>query len=197
MPQVQGQKMFKWVIIGVIAVVVLWFVGSLIGAYNSFITLNEQADGQWAQVENAYQRRFDLIPQLVNSTKGFLKQEQTIFGQITDARTAYNSAVANKDVGSAVAAANQLEGFLGRLLAIVEDNPEIQSQNVVIGLMAQLEGTENRINVERNRFNDTIKVYNIKVKRFPSNIIASIFGFAERGFFEAAVGAEKAPDVVF
>src|SRR3989338_727715 len=186
---------FKWIIIGVVVVLVLWFVGSFIGTYNSLVTLNTRANTDWGQVETAYQRRFDLVPQLVASTKGFLKQEQAIFDKITQARESYTQARANKDVVGSVAAANQMEGFLGRLLAIVESNPQIQSQAVVTNLMAQLEGTENRINTERVRFNETVGLYNTLVKKFPSNIVALIFRFKERELFKAAEGAAQAPTV--
>lgn len=186
---------FKWIIIGVIVVLVLWFLGSFIGTYNSLVGLNVRANTDWGQVETAYQRRFDLVPQLVASTKGFLKQEQAIFDKITQARESYTQAKANKDVAGSVAAANQMEGFLGRLLAIVESNPQIQSQAVVTNLMAQLEGTENRVNTERGRFNETVGLYNTTVKRFPSNVVALIFGFKERELFKAAEGAATAPTV--
>ncbi|MDO8435570.1 MAG: LemA family protein [bacterium] len=195
MEQQHAPNKFKWIIIGVIAVLALWFVGSFISTYNQFKTLNVQANTQWGQVETAYERRFALIPQLVASTKGFLKQEQAIFDKITQARASYNQAKANKDVAGSVAAANQMEGFLGRLLVIVEDNPEIQSQAVVTNLMAQLEGTENRINTERGRFNEVVGNYNILINRFPSNIVAMIFSFKERELFKASEGAATAPTV--
>lgn len=179
----------KWLIIGGIALIV---VISIIGAYNKLVSLNEQVDGQWAQVESVYQRRFDLIPNLVNSTKGFFKQEKDIYDRIASARTAYSGA---QSVAQKVIAANQVESALGRLLAIVESNPEIKSIAAVTNLMTELAGTENRISVERMRFNNAVKEYNIKVKRFPSNLIASLFGFGEREFFQAEEGAEKAPEV--
>lgn len=181
--------MIKWI---VIAGVVLILVGTLAGSYNKFVRLNEQVDGQWAQVETVYQRRLDLIPNLVNATRGFFKQEQALYEKITQARAAYSGA---KTPAEQVAAANALENSFGRLLLIVESNPEIKSNQTVSNLMAELAGTENRISVERGRFNDSVQLYNVQVQRFPSNLIASVFGYGEREFFRAAAGAEKAPTV--
>lgn len=180
----------KWaVILGVIVVIGLW-AGS---TYNSLVSLNEQIDGQWAQVETSYQRRFDLIPQLVNTTRGFFKQEQALYDKIMQARAAY--AGASGKPAEQVAAANQLESAFGRLLVIVESNPEIKSIQAVNNLMAELAGTENRVSVERRRFNESVQVYNVKVKRIPSNIIAGLFNFDAREFFQADEGAAKAPAV--
>lgn len=180
----------KWAIIGGIIVIIALWVG---GTYNSLATLNIQIDGQWAQVETSYQRRFDLIPQLVNSTRGFFKQEAALYDKITQARAAY--AGASGKPSEQVALANQLESSLSRLLVIVESNPEIKSNQIVASLMAELAGTENRVSVERRRFNESVQAYNVKVKRIPSNIIAAIFGFDAREFFEAAEGAAVAPTV--
>lgn len=160
--------------------------------YNSFVSANAAVDGQWAQVQTVYQRRFDLIPNLVNTVKGILKQEQTVFGEIADARTRYSGAATTDE---RAAAATQLEGALGRLLVIVENYPQLQSSKAVQDLMVQLEGTENRIAVERQRYNDSVRDINVKVRRFPSNLIAKTFGFTDRAYFEAANGAENAPQV--
>ena len=177
------------IIVLVLAVlVVLWgFSG-----YNNLITLNENADAQWAKVETQYQRRFDLIPNLVNSVKGALTQEQTVFGDIAAARAAYSGA-ATPDAKAA--AASQVESSLGRLIAIVENYPQLQSSQTIRDLMTELEGTENRVSVERTRFNDEIKAYNTTIKRFPTNILASITGFGVRAYFEAAPGASTVPTV--
>src|SRR3990167_11125824 len=147
------------IIIAVVVVLALWGFSS----YNSFISLNESADAQWAKVETQYQRRFDLIPNLVNSVKAILTQEQTVFGDIADARTRYAGATTPDEKA---AAASQVEGALGRLLVIVENYPQLESSSNVRDLMAQLEGTENRVSVERTRFNDEIRAYNTTVKRF-------------------------------
>ena len=178
------------VLIALAAVVVLWgFSG-----YNSLVTLNENADAQWAKVETQYQRRFDLIPNLVNSVQAVLTQEQTVFGDLAAARARYSGA-ATPD--QRAAAASQVESALGRLLVIVENYPQLKSSENVRDLMAQLEGTENRVSVERTRFNDVIRDYNTSIKRFPKNILASLTGFDERAYFEATAGAENAPTVNF
>ena len=176
------------VIIAVLAVLVIWGFSS----YNSLVTLNESVDAQWAKVEKQYQRRFDLIPNLVNSVKGILTQEQKIFGDIAEARTRYSGATSANDKA---AAASQVESAFGRLLVIMENYPQLQSSANVQDLMTQLEGTENRISVERTRFNDMVRDYNVSVKRFPRNVLAGLFGFGERAYFEAAKGSETAPTI--
>ena len=179
------------IIVAVLAIVLffgLWFWG----IYNSLWTKNVAIDKQWGQVEAQYQRRYDLIPNLVAATKGYLKQELTIFQMITDARTKYAGAATPDEK---VAAANELETALGRLLAIIEDNPEIKSNQVVSDLMFELAGTENRISVERMRYNEKVGIYNTTVKTFPGRLLAGMFGFTERPFFEAQEGAETAPEV--
>ena len=176
------------VIIAVLAVLVIWGFSS----YNSLVTLNESVDAQWAKVETQYQRRFDLIPNLVNSVKGILTQEQKIFGDIAEARTRYSGATSANDKA---AAASQVESAFGRLLVIMENYPQLQSSANVQDLMTQLEGTENRISVERTRFNDMVRDYNVSVKRFPRNVLAGLFGFGERAYFEAAKGSETAPTI--
>lgn len=160
--------------------------------YNGLITLSEGADNQWAQVEVQYQRRLDLIPNEVAAVKGIFKQEQKVFSDIAEARTRYAGA---GTVNEKVVAANQVESAFGRLLAVVESYPELRSAERVQALMDQLEGTENRVSVERRRYNDTIRDFNIAVKRFPARLFVSLFGFGERVYFEAAEGAEVAPQV--
>lgn len=175
----------------VLVVAGLIFVYGL-SVYNSLVTVNEGADGQWAQVESQYQRRFDLIPNLVSSVQGAMKQEQSIFLALADARSKYAGAVTVNDKAKA---ATEVESAFGRLLAIMENYPQLKSIETVQTLMVQLEGTENRISVERMRFNDTIKGYNVMVKVFPGSVVASMFGFSERNYFEAAAGSEIAPKV--
>ena len=183
----------KKILISVLIVVLLgvWYGFS---TYNSLVTLSVNADTQWQQVETNYQRRFDLIPNLVESVKGIMTQEKEVFTAIADARTRYSGA---KTVDERAAAAGQVESALGRLLVITENYPQLKSSETVQTLMSQLEGTENRISVERMRFNESIQAYNLKVKRIPSSIIASLTGFDERAYFEAAAGAENAPQVKF
>ncbi|MFA6132158.1 MAG: LemA family protein [Patescibacteria group bacterium] len=162
--------------------------------YNSLITGAETVDNQWAQVETQYQRRFDLIPNLVDSVKGIMKQEQEVFGAIAEARTRYSGATT---VDEKAGAATEVESALSRLLVVMENYPELKSSENVTTLMVQLEGTENRISVERGRFNDEVKSYNLLVKRFPGNLFAKLLGFSERAYFEAAEGSAAAPDVSF
>lgn len=181
---------FKWIVLGIVLVTVL-YSWSL---YNGLVKANENITGQWAQVETQYQRRFDLIPNLVNSVKGIMTQEQKIFGDLAEARSRYAGAVNTDDK---VKAANDIENSLGRLLVVMENYPQLRSSETVLTLMAQLEGTENRIGVERGRFNDAVKTYNTKVKRFPANVFSSFFGFGEKSYFESQSGADKVPGVNF
>lgn len=162
------------------------------GTYNKFVTLDESVSNQWAQVEAQYQRRFDLIPNLVEAVRGQMIQEQEIFGEIAEARTKYAGAVTPNEKAEA---ATQLEGVFGRLLVIMENYPQLQSSNNVQTLMSQLEGTENRINVERKRYNDVAMSLNAMTKKVPSRFIASMFGFSKKEYFKAEMGAEKAPKV--
>ncbi len=183
-------KKTLWIVLALIVVVggYAWM------SYNSFVSLNTAVDVQWAQVESQFQRRFDLIPNLVASVQGIMKQEKDVFGAISEARTRYAGA---QSVNEKAAAASQVEGALGRLLVIMENYPQLTSGATVRDLMTQLEGTENRIAVERQRYNDAVGVLNVKVQRFPSNIAANIFGFDVRELFKAAAGAENAPKVAF
>lgn len=182
------------VILGALGLIVVLGIVSVVGFYNGLITKTTNIDGQWAQVETQYQRRFDLIPNLVNTVKGLFAQEQTVFGDIAEARTRYSGAVT---VDDKAAAAGELEGALARLLVIVESYPEIKSDTAVTGLMDELAGTENRVSVERRRFNDLVKEYNTVIKRIPGSLIAPLLGFSERAFFEAVEGSDVAPEVEF
>lgn len=183
-----------WIVVGVVVIIGLYVVGT----YNSLVGAGNGADVQWAQVETSYQRRFDLIPGLVASVQGVLNQEDEIFTALAEARTRYSGAVASgAPVGERVAAANQVESAIGRLLVVVENYPNLQSSQVMRDFMAQQEGTENRINVERSRFNEMVGRYNLKTKRFPSSIVASMFGFEARELFQAAAGSENAVKVEF
>ena len=176
--------------------IILSFIGvvgfSLMSTYNGLVTKSQNIDGQWAQVETQYQRRFDLIPNLVNSVKGIFTQEKEVFGQIAEARTRYSGA---KSIDAKAEAATQVESALARLLVIVENYPQLQSNQAVQGLMDELAGTENRISVERKRFNDQVREYNTTVKRFPTNQMANLFNFEARAYFEAVEPAETAPKV--
>jgi len=178
-----------WIVVGAI---ILFIALSFIAFYNSLINQTQAIENQWAQVETQYQRRFDLIPNLVSSVEGIMTQEQAVFGQIAEARTRYSGATS---VDEKAAAATELESALGRLLVVVENYPELKSSENVSQLMDELAGTENRVAVERRRFNDLVQVYNTTIKKFPANMIAGFFGFNERAYFEAAEGAEQAPAV--
>jgi len=179
-----------WVIIGILVLFGIWCASF----YNKLVTMNEGVDSQWAQVETQYQRRLDLIPNLVESVKGVMKQEGEIFGKIADARTHYANATS---VDEKAKAAGEIETSLSRLLVIMENYPALKSADNVNTLMAQLEGTENRVSTERGRFNDTVQKYNVQVKQFPGSIIAPLFGFHERTYFDAVEGAQVAPAVKF
>ncbi len=182
-------KPLYWIIGGVVLIALVFA-----GYYNRFVTATNSIDGQWKQVEVQYQRRFDLIPNLVNSVKGLMQQEQKVFGDIAAARAAYSGAKTTEDK---VAAANQVEGSLGRLLAIFENYPQIKSDAAVLSLMDELSGTENRISVERRRYNDLVQAYNISVSTLPGNLFARILGFKAKPYFESSSGAENAPNVEF
>lgn len=180
----------SWPII-IIAVIVLagLYLGSV---YNGFVKSNESINAQWAQVESQYQRRYDLIPNLVASVQGIMKQEQTIFTALADARTKYGGATT---ADQKAAAAGEVESALSRLLVVMENYPQLKSADTVQALMAELAGTENRIAVERMRYNEIVRDYNVKVKSFPGSLIASMFGFSPHTMFEAAEGADAVPQV--
>ena len=183
-----------FLILGLLGLIVVLGVVAVVGFYNGLVTKTQNIDNQWAQVETQYQRRLDLIPNLVETVRGLFGQEQAVFGEIDEARTRYAGV---KTVDEKAEVASTLEGALGRLLVIVENYPEIKSDAAVVGLMDELAGTENRVAVERRRFNDLVKDYNTTIKRFPGNLMASMFGFSERAYFESVAGAEEAPTVEF
>ena len=178
------------VVIGVVVLLIGWLWSS----YNRLVTMNEQVDGQWAQVEVQYQRRFDLIPNLVESVKGAMSQEERVFGDLAAARQNYAGA---NTTNAKAEAATQVESALSRLLVIMENYPELKSIETVQTLMAQIEGTENRVSVERGRFNEMVRNYNIVIKRFPMNVLASNFNYSEKAYFEVAAEAAEAPTVDF
>lgn len=179
----------KTIIISVIGLLLVLWVWS---SYNSLVKASVAVDTQWAQVETVYQRRFDLIPNLVASVQGVMKQETAIFTAIAEARTRYSGATTPD---AKAAAAGQVESALGRLLVITENYPTLKSSETVQTLMAQLEGTENRISVERSRFNETASAYNLMTRTFPKNLVAKIFGFDAKSLFQSQTGADSAPKV--
>jgi LemA protein len=171
--------------------------------YNRLVDQDEAIAQQWAQVENAYQRRADLIPNLVNTVKGYADFEQETLTQVIEARSKATSINVDAEnlspeaINNFQAAQDQLSSALSRLLVTVERYPDLKANQNFLELQAQLEGTENRISFERKKFNDAVGEYNRSVRRFPRNIVAAIFGFDRKGYFEADEGASEAPEVQF
>ncbi|HPK05334.1 MAG TPA: LemA family protein [Bacteroidales bacterium] len=192
---------FKKPLIGIIVLIVI--ISWIAGIYNGMVKGQEQVESQWAQVENVYQRRADLIPNLVATVKGYADFERQTLTDVIDARakaTSVNINPQNLDENSLQMfqeAQNQLTGALGRLMVVVERYPELKANQNFLELQSQLEGTENRIAVERNRFNDVARQYNTLIRTFPKNILASLFGFERKPYFEADQEASKPPKVEF
>lgn len=189
-----------WIIvIAVVAVLVIYCVSS----YNSLVTQEETVGTAWSNVENQYQRRSDLIPNLVNTVKGYAAHEKETFDAVVSARAkATQMTIDIEDLTpEKIEAYQKAQGAVGsalsRLLAVTENYPELKANENFKELQAQLEGTENRISVERRKFNETAREYNTSICRFPKNIVASMFGFEKRPYFEAEEGSEKAPEVKF
>ena len=174
-----------------------------VSTYNGLVSKEESVSEKWGAVESVYQRRADLIPNLVNTVKGYAAHEQTTLQAVTDARSRATSinidpATATPEQMEAwMKAQEELSSALGRLIAISENYPDLKASQNFLALQSQLEGTENRISVERQNYNAVVKEYNVAVRRFPSNIIASMFGFEKKTMFEAQAGAEVAPVVQF
>lgn len=183
----------------VIALVAIWGISS----YNGLVSMDENVSNSWANVETQYQRRSDLIPNLVNTVKGYAKHESQTLEAVMAARSQATQVKIDPSncTPQQLAAYQKAQGdvttALGKLLAITEKYPDLKANQNFLELQSQLEGTENRINVARKDFNDTAKKYNTSLRRFPRNIIASMFGFEKRNYFEAEAGAEKAPKVEF
>src|SRR5438270_6236749 len=178
---------------------------ALMGSYNGLVKSQQAVDSQWAQVQNVYQRRSDLIPNLVNTVQGAANFEKSTLTEVTNARASVgrvqldpNKAPTDaKQLEEFQAAQGQLSNALSRLLVVAENYPQLRATQNFQTLQAQLEGTENRIAVERNKFNEVVQSYNTQVRSFPTNFIAGMFGFAPRPYFSAQPGAEKAPTVNF
>jgi LemA protein len=192
-----------WIILAVIAVLVLVTYSSIKGSYNNMVNMEEGVTAQWSQVENVYQRRADLIPNLVNTVKGYADFEQETLTQVIEARakaTAVNINPDNLDAESLQnfqQAQSGLSSALSRLMVVVEKYPDLKANLGFLDLQAQLEGTENRISVERMKFNQSAQAYNTFIRQFPKNIWAGMFGFEKKAYFEAEEGANRAPDVQF
>ena len=189
----KGLKIFL-VILGILLLMVFAGYSFLKGTYNTLVTMDEGVKGAWAQVENQLQRRYDLIPNYVETVKGYAKHEKEVFVQVTEARSKVGGATT---VSDKMQANNQLTSALSRLLLVVERYPELKANTNFIRLQDELAGTENRIAVERRRFNETVKIYNIKVRSFPTNILAGMFGFEKATFFEVPKERQEAPKVKF
>ena len=184
----------------IVAIFVIWGIS----AYNNLVTLNESVNQSWSQVENQYQRRADLIPNLVNTVKGYADFEKGVLTDVTEARAKVSQMTVTKDILDDPAAfqkfqsmQGQLSGALSRLLVTVENYPDLKANENFLQLQAQLEGTENRIAVERRKFNETVQSYNTSIKRFPNSIFASLFNFKDKQYFKATTGSETPPKVQF
>src|SRR6184192_1408255 len=198
--------MMRGLLIALVAVVI-FVVGVLawaVSVNNQLVGLDQNVAEKWAQVQNVYQRRADLVPNLVETVKGFATQERTVLEEVTRARASATSIQLTpqalndpKALERFQAAQSQLSGALSRLLVTVERYPDLKSNQNFLALQSQLEGTENRITVERMRFNEAVKDYNTRLRLFPGSIVAGIRGFKEKAFFEAAPGSEQVPKVKF
>lgn len=164
------------------------------GTYNKFVSLDETVKGSWAQVENQLQRRYDLIPNLIETVKGYAKQESSVLIAVTNARAKVGGA---GNVPDKIQANNELTSTLSRLLVVVEKYPDLKSNQNFIRLQDELAGTENRIAVERRHYNDAVKAYNISIRSFPANLLAGMFKFTNAPFFDAPAAADAAPQVKF
>lgn len=192
-------KKTLFIILGIVAVVVVWAVGG----YNGLVTRQEKVNEAWANVETVYQRRADLIPNLVSTVKGYAAHEQETLQSVTEARakatamTIDPSTATPEELASWQRAQQEVSSALGRLLAISESYPDLKANQNFLELQQQLEGTENRISTERRKYNEMVRGYNASIRRFPKNILAGLFGFDKMTMFEAQEGAEVAPEVVF
>jgi len=196
------------IVLAVVGLMLLFAVGACsfyTGTYNSFVSMEEQINGQWAQVENQYQRRLDLIPNLVATVKGYAAHESQVLTDVSEARAKAGGVMHmptdvltdEQAFKRFQEAQNSLGGSLRRLLSVAENYPELKANEQFLSLQNQLEGTENRISVERKRFNDAVQLYNRSVRVFPQNIIAGMTGFTQKPYFSADEKASSAPTVSF
>lgn len=191
------------IVVGVIAVVLFIVYRFFAGSYNSMVDKDQAVQNAWAQVENVYQRRLDLIPNLVATVKGAAEFEKTTLTAVIEARaSATQVKIDPKNLNAAdlqkfQAAQGELSAALGRLMVVAEQYPQLKANQNFLELQSQLEGTENRITVERQKFNDVVQTYNAYIKKFPQVLLAGMYGFNDKAFFSAEKGAEKAPKVEF
>ncbi|MBI4736188.1 MAG: LemA family protein [candidate division NC10 bacterium] len=183
-----------WIILGVLVLIAVGVGGTAVSKWNQLVSMDTDIKAKWAQVENQLQRRADLIPNLVETVKGFAAQERTILEAIANARAKMAGA---GNVQERIAGSNELSSALARLLVVVENYPRLKSDATFIRLMDELAGTENRLAVERKRYNDSVQVYNVAIRQFPGTLIASALGFKEQPFFEAPPAARQVPPVKF
>ena len=189
----KGLKIFL-IILAVIIVIFFILFSSIKGIYNSFVTLDEGVNNSWAQVETVLQRRYDLIPNLVETVKGYVSHEKEVLIEVTRARASVGGA---STINDKIQANNQLTSALSRLLVVVEKYPDLKANQNFIRLQDELAGTENRIAVERKRYNDAVTILNKKIRTFPTNFIAGWFNIEQRIYFEAPKEAQEAPKVDF
>ena len=195
----------SWIIIGVIVLLVIVVFSSLKGTYNGLVTKEENVNKKWADVQGAYQRRTDLIPNLVSTVKGYAKFEQETLIKVIEQRANATKPTINLDATKLDAntlaqfqkTQDELGSSLSKLMVVVERYPDLKANQNFLQLQAQLEGTENRINVERRNFNESVQLFNSSLRSFPTNILAGIFGFSQKPYFAAQAGAENAPKVEF
>jgi LemA protein len=193
----------SWIVIGVIVILALILYGSIKNTYNKMVDMQENVSEKWAQVEDRYQRRADLIPNLVNTVKGYAEHEQETFQKVIEARSkAYSTNIdadnlSPEKLQQFQQAQGALSSALSRLMVVVERYPQLKANENFKQLQAQLEGTENRISVARRKFNQSVRNYNSYIRKFPQKIYANLFDFEEKAYFEAEKGAEEAPDVNF
>jgi len=192
------------IVLGVIVLVVLGGIGWAVGVNNDLVARDQDVKEKWAQVQNVYQRRADLVPNLVETVKGFAAQERTVLDEVTRARASVAGIKATPELlndpqalQKFQQAQSELGGALSRLLVVVERYPDLKSNQNFLALQSQLEGTENRIAVERRRFNESVREYNTRLRLFPGSLVASFAGFRDKAFFEAAPGSESVPRVKF
>ena len=199
----KGMKTFL-IVLAVIVILGFMFYGYVSGTYNNLVRLEEGVKASWAQVQNVYQRRADLIPNLVETVKGYAAHEKTTLQDVVDARSRVGSIQLDQNIINNPQALKKfqsvqgdLSGALSRLLVVTENYPQLKANENFLSLQSQLEGTENRITVERMRYNEAAREFNTKRRMFPASIIANMSGFQEKAYFEAEEGAEKAPRVKF
>lgn len=191
------------IVLIVVGVLIFAAISSGIKSYNNMVSMDEGVTSQWAQVENVYQRRADLIPNLVSTVKGYAAHEKETLTGVIEARSKATSTTIDPtnlnaaNIQQFQAAQDQLSSALSKLMVVVERYPDLKANQNFLELQAQLEGTENRITVERKRFNESAQGYNSFIRRFPKNLFAGLFGFERKAYFQAATGAEKAPEVQF